>query len=264
MQRVLTAVPLALLSLYLIWWAPAVVFFIAAFAVGVICYWEYSGLLAQQGIPRSLIVGLLGGCLILFSGSLPHRMLLPLLFCLLIGTFASVLWLHDIKLVLTSAACAFAGMLYVFVPWRIAVDLRPISANLVFFSLALNWAGDTIAYYVGRAIGKHRLAPLISPNKTWEGSIGSVFGSVIFAILYGMRFLPQLSVGALAILAIAGNIAGQFGDLVESAIKRGAGVKDSGSILPGHGGLLDRLDSTLFSIPVVYALYLALMPLIGK
>jgi phosphatidate cytidylyltransferase len=107
---------------------------------------------------------------------------------------------------------------------------------------------------VGRAIGKHKLAPTISPGKSWEGAIASVAGSVIFGLLYVGHFVPQIALWQVAIIAAVANVAGQFGDLAESALKRGSGLKDSSNLLPGHGGFLDRLDSSLFALPVVYVL----------
>jgi phosphatidate cytidylyltransferase len=119
--------------------------------------------------------------------------------------------------------------------------------------LLVNWAGDIGAYYVGSAIGRHRLAERVSPKKTWEGAAGSVVASLLIAGSYLMRFVGGLTILQVLTITIAANIAGQMGDLAESAMKRGAHMKDSGTLLPGHGGMLDRVDSTLFSLPVVYA-----------
>jgi phosphatidate cytidylyltransferase len=126
------------------------------------------------------------------------------------------------------------------------------------YGLLLNWVGDIGAYYIGRPFGKHKLAPRVSPKKSWEGSIASVFTSAVVGTFYLQRFLPIVPLWQAAALSVAANIAGQLGDLAESAMKRGAHVKDSGVILPGHGGLLDRVDSTLFALPVIYA-YLRLV-----
>ena len=122
----------------------------------------------------------------------------------------------------------------------------------------LNWVGDIGAYYVGRTFGKHKLAPRVSPKKSWEGSVASVVTSGLVGTLYLQRFVPGVPLRHAIALTVAANIAGQFGDLAESAMKRGADVKDSGAILPGHGGFLDRVDSTLFALPVIYA-YLMLV-----
>jgi phosphatidate cytidylyltransferase len=120
--------------------------------------------------------------------------------------------------------------------------------------MLLSWAGDTAALWVGRPFGMHKMAPRVSPGKSWEGAAGSVAGSMLVGGVYAHYLIPQASVVQALGLAAAGNIAGQLGDLCESALKRGAGMKDSGTRLPGHGGWLDRLDSSLFSVPVVYAL----------
>lgn len=137
---------------------------------------------------------------------------------------------------------------------------------LILFMFIIVWSGDTLAYYIGRAIGTHLLAPRVSPKKTWEGSIASAIGSVLiggilFPVLFGVglsypsddswsRLFRAAAVGIALALVI--NVAAQFGDLVESLFKRGAGIKDSGTILPGHGGVLDRIDALLFAAPVVF------------
>ena len=154
------------------------------------------------------------------------------------------------------------------------------------YLMLLVWCGDIAAYYVGRAIGKHKLAPRISPGKTWEGALASVAGAVVVGVLlfhyinpiadmlrnthlltrHGNSFggpIPATEPFALApawfvvAFAICVNVAAQLGDLVESALKRGAGVKDSGTLLPGHGGVLDRIDALLFALPVGLIFYIA-------
>jgi phosphatidate cytidylyltransferase len=152
------------------------------------------------------------------------------------------------------------GIVYIFGSWKFAILLRAESAHWLAYGLVLNWVGDACAYYVGKSMGRHALAPNISPKKTWEGAVSSLAGSVIFGIVYLNRALPAVSLVEACLLSVVVNIAGQAGDLAESALKRGAGVKDSSSLLPGHGGLLDRVDSSLFALPVVYLkLYLSAM-----
>lgn len=123
----------------------------------------------------------------------------------------------------------------------------------VMFGMLIVWLTDSGAYMVGRAIGKHKLAPKISPNKTWEGSIGgSLVAVIVVASLYTIfNWLPAYNFIELLLFAIVLSIAGQLGDLIESGLKRHFNVKDSGNILPGHGGILDRFDSMLVVMPLM-------------
>ena len=174
-----------------------------------------------------------------------------------------------------AAASSFA-FAYIAVPMALLVQIRqqPAGAILVIYTMLVVWAGDIFAYFVGKAIGRHRMSPEISPNKTWEGAAASVVASIAIGTLWFHYAAPistwflqaglierrdgifgpqQLSLGVIIVLSALVNIAAQLGDLVESLIKRGAGVKDSGAILPGHGGMLDRIDAMLFAVPVVWA-----------
>src|SRR5580698_8682130 len=160
---------------------------------------------------------------------------------------------RELASALPSAAVFLLGVIYIFGAWRCAIGLREINPHWLMIALLVSWAGDTAAFYVGRAFGRHKLAPRVSPGKTWEGFFGSVAGGTLAAGVYAHYLIPSAPMAAVLALAAAANIAGQIGDLCESALKRGAGVKDSGTSLPGHGGWLDRIDSTLFSVPVVYA-----------
>ena len=144
------------------------------------------------------------------------------------------------------------GVVYIFGAWKCAILLRDMSPYWLLFALAINWVGDISAYYVGKNLGLHKLARRISPGKSWEGSIASVVASTAFGVVYLKRFPSDMPIVQMVALSTLANIAGQLGDLAESALKRGAGVKDSGTILPGHGGLLDRVDSTLFTMPAIY------------
>ncbi len=250
MKRIITAIALIAVAVYLVFWAPSWLFLIAAAYMGLMCYWEYSGLVVAHGIQRPGIFGVLAGLVILFGAGEA----LPGLSLLVVVALAAALRYTDLRNVLPQVACSFLGALYTFTPWHFAVMLRGISVHWLLFGLALNWAGDSAAYYVGKQFGKHRLAPIVSPKKSWEGAVGSAAGSVLFGIAYMSYFMPVVAPWKIALIATAGNVAGQFGDLAESAMKRGAGVKDSGQMLPGHGGMLDRVDSSLFALPVIYIL----------
>lgn len=171
-----------------------------------------------------------------------------------------------------TSAFAFA---YIALPLGFLVQLREQASGafLLLYLLLLVWAGDIFAYFVGRSLGRHLMSPRISPKKTWEGAVASLVASVgvgwvmfshaeqISSALLrvglitrpgGMYGLEIPAMGPVVLLTIALNVAAQLGDLVESLIKRGAGVKDSGAILPGHGGMLDRIDAMLFAAPVLW------------
>ena len=126
--------------------------------------------------------------------------------------------------------------------------------KVLLFVLVLVWIGDTLAYFVGRAVGRLPMAPQISPKKTWEGAAANLLGSLLVAAVFArwMAVEPR----HLLVMASLGNIAGQVGDLLESACKRSAGVKDSGGLLPGHGGVLDRIDALILAVPVVWYYFL--------
>ena len=174
-----------------------------------------------------------------------------------------------------AAASAFA-FVYIAIPMALLVAIReqPAGAIWTIYTLLAVWAGDIFAYFVGKSVGRHRMSPQISPNKTWEGALASIVASVIVGTLWiqhapgissallriglidrrdGMFGLEQPQLWPIILLSAVVNIAAQLGDLVESLIKRGAGAKDSGTILPGHGGMLDRIDAMLFAVPVVWA-----------
>jgi phosphatidate cytidylyltransferase len=155
---------------------------------------------------------------------------------------------------LINAAVNLFGTVYIGFMFAYILLLRFIPGKnglvYVLFTVLVTWANDSAAYFVGINFGKHKLSPKISPNKSIEGSIGGLAGGLFAATVLSWYF--QKPVGLMLLLGSIIVVAGQFGDLVESVIKRNADVKDSGSFLPGHGGVLDRFDSLLLSAPVVY------------
>ncbi|MGO8986531.1 MAG: phosphatidate cytidylyltransferase [Terriglobales bacterium] len=174
-----------------------------------------------------------------------------------------------------AAASSFA-FAYIAIPMALLVQIRqqPAGAIWTIYTLLAVWAGDIFAYFVGKSVGRHRMSPEISPKKTWEGAVASILASVIIGTLWiqhapaissallrmglierrdGMFGLQEPQLWPIILLSAIVNLAAQLGDLVESLIKRGAKVKDSGTILPGHGGMLDRIDAMLFAVPVVWA-----------
>jgi len=175
-------------------------------------------------------------------------------FVFVLGVAALTLWTkRPMVEALPAAGISASGLLLVAFPLTYGVRLHGLSSEgpkLLLFALVITWVGDTVAYFVGRVIGKHPLAPHLSPKKTWEGTVASFAGSLLAGAAF-MRWL-NAPVAHLILMAGAGNIAGQIGDLLESAYKRSAGVKDSGGLLPGHGGMLDRIDALILAIPVVW------------
>lgn len=174
-----------------------------------------------------------------------------------------------------AAAASVFSFTYIALPMGMLVQLRQqwAGAFLLLYLLLVVWAGDIFAYFVGKSLGRHLMSPRISPKKTWEGAVASLIASVAVGVMLfryatslssamlrsglierrdGIFGLEMPALGPIVLLTIALNIAAQLGDLVESLIKRGAGVKDSGAILPGHGGMLDRIDALLFAAPVLW------------
>ncbi len=252
MKRVLTALALIPIVGWVVLAADPMIFLGVLVIVCCLCYREYNDIAAGYGFGAPGIAGYGAGLLLLIWSDLHWLAIVG------VAIVALVLVMRDQDLAhaLPRAAFLLVGVVYVFGCWKCARPLREISPHWLMYGLALNWVGDIGAYYVGRPFGKHKLAPRVSPKKSWEGSIASVVTSGILGTLYLQRFLPAVPLGEAIGLTVAANVAGQFGDLAESAMKRGARVKDSGGILPGHGGFLDRVDSTLFALPVIYGFLL--------
>jgi phosphatidate cytidylyltransferase len=253
MKRILTALVLIPIVTYVVLWANFWIFLAVLATVAFLCWREYDEIAATYGFGAPGLPGCAAGYLwFAWRGD-------SFLFIVVLGilALAIVMRVDDLAKALPRAALTIAGVIYIFGTWRCAIPLREMNPHWLMFALLLNWAGDIGAYYIGRNLGRHKLASRVSPKKSWEGSAASVATSVLIAGAYLWRFVPELPPFHIVGLTAAANIAGQIGDLAESAMKRGAGVKDSGTILPGHGGFLDRVDSSLFAMPVIlaYVLY---------
>jgi phosphatidate cytidylyltransferase len=249
MKRVLTAAALIPFVIYVVLWAPLLLFSAVLAIAALLSYREYNSIAEAYGFGSPGPLGYVAGLLLLFWPA--ETWVLLVIVALL--TLALVLRDPDLAKALPRAALLVLGVVYLFGAWKSAIPLRTLSPHWLMYGLVLNWAGDIGAYYVGRSFGKHRLAPVVSPNKSWEGAVASVITAVAVAGPYLLWFAPGFGIPQALTLTAVANVAGQFGDLCESAMKRGAGVKDSGNLLPGHGGFLDRVDSTLFALPVIYA-----------
>jgi len=246
MTRILTAVVGILLLLALTIWGPSWGISILVLIVAALALDEFLGMVTVRGerCPgRWLIVPALGTTASFALGLawVPWILVADLLI-LSIVSMASGRGTEHLEYV----AFGMAGILYTgLLPGFLL--LTPSRTLWVLFAIV--WAGDTLAFYGGRTLGRHRLAPVLSPNKTVEGSLAGALGSVFVGALVG-RYLIDLTLADLLLICLLTGLAGQLGDLTESAIKRTAGVKDSANRLPGHGGVLDRVDSLLFAAPV--------------
>lgn len=251
MKRVLTAAALVPIIVYVVLWADSRVFLAVLAAAACLTWREYHAIAVQAAaISWSSLLGYAAGLALLLTAVDPWLVVLPLA----LAALALAMREADLADTLPRAATFVLGIVYVFGAWRCAAPLRAVNPHWLMYALLVSWTGDIGAYYVGRALGRHRLAPRVSPKKSWEGAAASVASALLLSGAYLVYFVGVPVLHA-ALLTAAANAAGQIGDLAESAIKRGAGVKDSGAILPGHGGFWDRVDSTLFTLPVVY-LYL--------
>jgi phosphatidate cytidylyltransferase len=249
MKRILTAAALIPIVVYVVLWANFWVFVAVLVTVAVLCYREFNGVAEAYGFGAPGPLGYGAGLLFLVWWQDAWLLIVGIALILL----ALAMRGDDLAKSLPRAALLLAGIVYIFGCWKCAMPLRDMSPHWLMYALLVNWVGDVGAYYVGGRWGRHKMAPRVSPHKSWEGAVASVAASVMVAGPYLLRFVPGVGVALAVALTVAANATGQLGDLTESAMKRGAGLKDSGVILPGHGGLLDRVDSTLFSLPLIYA-----------
>jgi phosphatidate cytidylyltransferase len=241
----------------------AVLFLLPATAAGLVFAlvaalggWEWAGLMQAPMRGRIAFGALVFGLCLLFWTS-PEQGF-PLLWGL-----SAAFWLLFAPLWMKwrwSTACATVGLVVLLPTWAALVALHARGPELLLAVMALVWVADIAAYSAGRAFGKHKLAPAISPGKTWEGVAGAVLGVLIYGFVVS-RFLPQLAgIGPLALAGILLLLTALsiIGDLFESLAKRQVGIKDSSQLLPGHGGILDRIDSQTSTLPLVALLFWSL------
>jgi phosphatidate cytidylyltransferase len=288
-KRIATAVVLIPVVLFLVLKAPLYLLAVVAGAVALLAVAEFLKLTTHYGVqpivqPTYAYVALFFVFVIVASTNrTPLVVATAVIYGLALATaLAPFLFLtiamrrSNLTTGYPAAAASVFAFAYVAIPMALLVEIRqqPAGAIWVIYTLLAVWAGDIFAYFVGKALGRHRMSPEISPKKTWEGAFASILASVLIGTLWfqhapgissallrigligrrdGIFGLEQPQLWPIIVLSAAVNLAAQLGDLVESLIKRGAGVKDSGSILPGHGGMLDRIDAMLFAVPVVWA-----------
>ena len=288
LKRIATAVVLIPIVLALVLRAPVWALAVVAGVVALLTIHEFLKLTESYGVqpigwPTHVFTGLFFLILAMGAGSdtpllSAEKFLVTLGFAAAIVPFVFLTRAvreEDLRGGYPAAAASVFAFTYIALPMAMLVQLRQqwAGAFYLLYLLLVVWAGDIFAYFVGKSVGRHFMAPRISPKKTWEGAVASVVASVgvgwllfHYALLIssallrwgliqrrdGLFGLEQPAMGPIILLTIALNIAAQLGDLVESLLKRGAGVKDSGALLPGHGGMLDRIDALLFAAPVLW------------
>ena len=267
MKRVLTALILIPLVLVLVFLGPKWqwLFTLAVAAVAALAGWEYLGL-AERGGAKPPRVAVLVAILALFAGNFEYPdQTAPIFGGLSLGLLVYCTFRSSVEQVMADAAVSIFCLLYVGLTLIALPALREMSngPSLLVFLMCVVWAGDIAALYIGSAWGRHKMAPKLSPNKTWEGALGALAASLLVTggLLGLATLLETWNSAKLSYpedvwywlgLAVVVNVSAQVGDLVESALKRSAGVKDSGNLLPGHGGVLDRVDALLFAAPVLW------------
>jgi phosphatidate cytidylyltransferase len=254
------AIPIVLGVLFFL---PAVWFDVLVAVIALAALWELYRIAEKTGLPVAKTVGIAGWLAVfgfwflLVYGTGPGWPILGVvLFVLTFLACVSPLFGGvELPAALGGASGTLFGIASIAVPAVAMCVLRAFSPQSVLFLFLIVWGCDSFAYYTGKNLGKHKLAPRVSPNKTWEGTIGGLVGATLIGAAGGTWWLaPKLGPVYGALAGALASTAGQVGDLVESMWKRGAGVKDSGTFLPGHGGFYDRVDSLLFAGPVLAAI----------
>jgi phosphatidate cytidylyltransferase len=255
MIRIASGAALALVVLACIWWLPVPLLLVVAEAVLVLAFLEYAAMVAQTGTRMPRLVSGAAACAVCAAFALPGVLELAIV-AALIGVGAAVLASGvGGPAALTASTASVFPMVYLGVPMGALVAVRgTLGREAVVVLLGTIVASDTSQYYSGRLMGRRPLAPRISPGKTIEGAMGGLVGGTVAMTALGTWGLPDSSVLWRVGAGLAVVSAGMAGDLFESMLKRAADLKDSARLIPGHGGMLDRIDAVLFAAPVFYLL----------
>lgn len=254
LKRILSAAVLIPVVLGIVQYGSMELFSIFVLALVLVGWWEYARMIRRMGVSGSPI---LGGilCAALTACFYWNAHYLVWLATAPVSIFmATVLAKRELRASLDHVAYTFLGVVYVsgLMSFLILLRAQEPGATLIYFLFVVIWLTDTGAFVAGKTMGKSPLAPKISPGKTVEGAIGGVVGSLAGGLVAHLTFWQNLPLNHCLIMALFCGIISQFGDLTESMFKRSAGVKDSGSLIPGHGGVLDRLDSLMFAGPALF------------
>lgn len=255
-SRLIVALIFIPLFYLLVKYLPPYAFFILILAAAMIGLYEFYTILSRDGIQPSKIIGIpLGGLssLIFYTGdfSLINIFIPAVIFLAIIERIISK---GDIKKAFADVSITFFGIFLI--PWlmgyQILIRNLEEGTNLILLLYTIIWVGDTTAYAIGSRIGRHKLAPVLSPRKSWEGAIAGLLAGIGMSFIAKFTFFNTLNYRDCLILGLGLSILGQLGDISESMFKRGAEVKDSSTLIPGHGGFLDKMDSLLYTSPALY------------
>jgi phosphatidate cytidylyltransferase len=254
-KRVLTAAIAVPLFTWLVSRGPAWLFVALVLVVGTLALWEVLRLFEGAGQPVYARLGLALGVVVLatFAGPVTPAGRGAILSLVMAIILSVPVWSRRAPAT-EPAALTLLGVLCIgwFLGHSLAVYRLPDGADLILLLAGITWIGESAAYVVGSAMGRHKLAPTISPKKTVEGAIAQLAGSVLAGLGLAVWLVPDWTVAQTVLVGVVLGVTGQVGDLAESALKRAAGVKDAGGLLPGHGGVLDRVDGLLFNAPAFY------------
>jgi phosphatidate cytidylyltransferase len=253
-QRVITTIVLLPLLIAAIWFGDLWLVLIVA-VIGAAGSFEFYRLdLKGKLIPLHYFGMIIVVILIMLPYFVHKITVVPILSLAVIFSLIWLLFTRQKEQAFNRWAWTMAGILYIGFMLTYWVKLRNIEfgRDYVFWLISIIIVNDVTAFFVGRALGKHSLAPIISPHKTWEGATGGVISSVIVSIVFSFTLALPLTCWQLVLIGLMASILAQMGDLIESLLKRNKSVKDSGNMLPGHGGVLDRVDSYLVTAAVVY------------
>ncbi len=255
-KRVLTSILILPLLIIIIYIDKGQYFNLLVIICIFICLEEFYKLVDKKGIPSFRLLGILLGILLplIFAAKKPDLIPFVLTASILILFLKTLTLSSPLTDSIQRLTSTLFGFVYIPLMLSFLILIRGLrnGRTLIFYLFVIIWLDDIMAYYIGSLFGKHMLCPEISPKKTLEGAIGGLTGSIIATLVYGALCFNEASVFTLFILGMLIGTFGQLGDLSESVLKRWAGVKDSGSLLPGHGGLLDRIDGLIFSTPIFY------------
>lgn len=258
-KRILTALVGLPLFFVLVFFAPPFIFFLSVLIVTLLGQSEYYTMFENKEVQVQRFLGLLLGGLVLwgFYGGQASVIQGTLLLAVTAVPVFRVFSPRAVSPAVSEIGMTLAGLFYVAFLFGYIILIRgePAGSRWILFLFLVVWGGDVGAYFIGKTFGKHKLHERVSPKKTWEGAMGGLAVSVAAALLgWSLLLGPGYSFLQILLLGIVLGVVGQTGDLIESLLKRSAGVKDSGTLFPGHGGVLDRFDSILLSAPVLYYL----------